>query len=70
MVEPRGFNSLPGVEFDGIVECWWDSEEDFFAGLSSEEGQAAWAKIAEDEPNFSDYSRGYVFVGDEVTIIE
>jgi uncharacterized protein (TIGR02118 family) len=70
IVDPRGFNTLPGVEFDGIVECWWDSEEAFFAAANSPEGQAAWAKIAEDEPNFSDYTRGWVFVGDEITIIE
>ncbi|MCZ4521763.1 EthD domain-containing protein [Rhodococcus ruber] len=70
IVGPRGFNSIDGVEYDGFVECWWDSEEEFFAGMNSEEGKAAWATIAEDEPNFSDYKKGYVFVGDEVPIFD
>ncbi|MEU6148263.1 EthD domain-containing protein [Streptomyces sp. NPDC047081] len=67
---PRDMGSAVDVGYDGIVECWWDSEEDFFAGMQSEEGQKAWAEIAADEPNFSDFSHAYTFVGEEVLIFD
>jgi uncharacterized protein (TIGR02118 family) len=67
---PRGFGEGIDVEFDGVVECWWDSEEEFFAGMESEEGKAAWAAISADEPNFSDYRFGYTYIGNEVEIFD
>ena len=53
--------------YDGITEVWWDNEETF-AQASSPAGQAAAAKLAEDEARFIDFSRSRVFMTEEHTI--
>ena len=50
--------------YDGITEVWWDNEETF-AQASSPAGQAATAKLAEDEARFIDFSRSRVFMTEE-----
>ncbi|MGW0949455.1 EthD domain-containing protein [Streptomyces sp. NPDC002623] len=50
---------------DGLVELWWESEEDFAAGFLSEEGQKANALLAEDELKFAEIETAVTFVADE-----
>jgi len=54
--------------FEGITEVWWESEEAFRAGLASEAGRSAAARLAEDEARFIDISRSHLFVTEEQEI--
>ena len=51
--------------FDGITEVWWHSVEDFERGSATPEGQAAAARLLEDESTFIDFSRSHVFMTEE-----
>jgi uncharacterized protein (TIGR02118 family) len=54
--------SRGGLEaYDGVMEGWWDSEEDVAAALSSPEGQAAARGLLEDEAQFIDFARSPIF---------
>ncbi|MEU6147484.1 EthD domain-containing protein [Streptomyces sp. NPDC047081] len=66
---PRDGEANFGGEWDGLAMSWWDSEEDFFAHVGSEEGKAAMAEIMEDEPKFSNYDRSVLLFGDEKLVI-
>jgi hypothetical protein len=66
--EPRNVGSGVSGDYDGVVEIWWDSAEDFLESLETEEGKAAWAEIAADEPNFANYKLSYTYVGEEIQI--
>jgi hypothetical protein len=57
----RDWTSNP---YDGIVEAWWESEEEMAAGFASEEAQKASAILAKDEREFCD-SRTIVFLAKE-----
>lgn len=51
---------LPPV--DGVTEVWWESRAAFEAAYGSPEGQAAAARLAEDEARFIDFSQSQVFM--------
>jgi len=51
--------------YDGITEVWWHSLEDLERALQTPEGQAASARLAEDEARFADFSRCRVFMTEE-----
>jgi hypothetical protein len=44
---------------------WWASMEDFERGTGTPEGQAASAKLLEDEAGFIDFSHSKVFMTEE-----
>ena len=50
------------VEFDGVAEVWFESEEALIAAMSSPEGQALVAALHEDELNFVDHARSSAFI--------
>lgn len=54
---------------DGVVEIWWDSEEDRIAALQSEEGLEGSRLLREDEDNFCDMSRATLVFGCENIVI-
>jgi uncharacterized protein (TIGR02118 family) len=47
--------------YDGIMEGWWDSEDDVAAALGTPEGQAAARDLLEDEARFIDFTRSPIF---------
>jgi len=53
------------LPFDGITEVWWSSLEDFERGSATPEGQAAAARLQDDESTFIDFSRSHVFMTQE-----
>jgi uncharacterized protein (TIGR02118 family) len=57
------------ARYDGVVEAYWDSAEEFAESFATEEGKAAWAEIAADERKFSDIKRSRSFVGEEIEIL-
>ncbi len=59
---------LPPV--DGVTEVWWESRAAFEAAYGSPEGQAAAARLAEDEARFIDFSRSQVFMTEEHEIFD
>ncbi|KIW79151.1 hypothetical protein Z517_05763 [Fonsecaea pedrosoi CBS 271.37] len=54
----------------GITEVWWDSVEDFQAGLSTPDGQAAAAELSADEDKFIDVKKSRVFMTKEHVIFD
>jgi uncharacterized protein (TIGR02118 family) len=44
-------------DFDGLAELWWDSLDDMAGALGAPEGQAAAARLLEDERRFIDLPR-------------
>lgn len=42
-------------EYDGVIEVWFESEEDLVEAMSSPEGQKISAVLLEDESNFIDH---------------
>ena len=55
--------------FDGVAELWWASMDSFVAGSSSSEGQAAAARLLEDEARFIDLPATSIFLTEEHEII-
>lgn len=55
---------------DGVVEIWWDSDEDRIAASQSAEGKEAGRIMHEDELNFCDMSRASICFGYEHVIID
>ena len=49
-------------EYDGVVEVWFESEEDLMEAMSSPEGQKLGTALLEDEGNFIDHSRSCAFL--------
>lgn len=64
--ESRGLES----PYDGITEVWWENKDALESGMASEQGQAAHAKLKEDEAKFIDFSRSRVFMTEEHLIFE
>lgn len=62
----RGYTAKP---FDGIAELTWDSIEEFGLAGISEKGQAAGARLNEDEKNFIDPETSPAFVVTEKEVI-
>lgn len=55
---------------DGVVEIWWDSEEDRMAAAATEEGRRASEILTADELKFCDMSRATVCFGHEHLVID
>ncbi|MGH9273461.1 MAG: EthD domain-containing protein [Acidimicrobiales bacterium] len=55
--------------YDGVAELWWASMDDFVAGSSSPDGQAAAAALLEDERRFIDLPATSIFLAEEHEII-
>ena len=56
--------------FDGITEVWYASVEEAMAALSTDEGQAANQKLAEDESRFIDVASSTLFLTEEHPIFD
>ena len=56
--------------YDGVGEIWWHSEEDFFAAISSPEGQKLRAMFVEDEARFVNLSASSAFFTVEHVLID
>ncbi len=59
-----------GEGYDGITEVWFDSLDELVAGLSTPEGQAAHARLLEDEREFIDLARSFIFLTEEHEIFD
>ncbi len=59
-----------GEAYDGITEVWWDSLDDLVAALRTPEGQAASQALLEDERQFIDVPRSFIFLTEEHTIFD
>lgn len=55
---------------DGVVEIWWDCEEDRLAAAATEEGRRAGQILSADELQFCDMSRATVSFGYEHLVID
>jgi uncharacterized protein (TIGR02118 family) len=62
----RGFSGAA----DGLVEVWWESEEEMQAAFASPEGQAASAELSEDEARFCDMSTAVAFLSVENEVLD
>jgi uncharacterized protein (TIGR02118 family) len=62
----RGWKTPP----DGLTEVWWESHEAMTAALGSPEGQAASARLAEDEVQFIESSKISAFLATEKVIFD
>lgn len=49
------------TEYDGIAEIWWESEEDYLAGLNSPVMQKQGPDFLADEKKFVDLANSTVF---------
>ena len=58
-----------GGPYDGVAELWWESLDDLGAAMATEEGQAASAKLLEDEGRFIDFATASIFLTAEHEII-
>jgi uncharacterized protein (TIGR02118 family) len=67
LVKSRGLEPLT---YDGITEIWWDSMEEFLAGVNSPEGMEAAKQYVADEANFVDFSQSRAFLTEEHTIFD
>lgn len=67
LVKSRGLEPLP---YDGVTEIWWDSMEEFLAGVNSPEGIEAAQQYVADEANFVDFSKSRAFLTEEYTIFD
>jgi hypothetical protein len=56
--------------YDGITEVWWNSMEDLVAGMSTPEGREAMARLLEDEKDFIDFEKSYLFITQEHVIFD
>lgn len=53
------------LEYDGVAEVWFESEEALIQGMSSPEGQKLGAALQADEGNFIDHSKSSAFIVQE-----
>ena len=67
LVRSRGLNAQA---YDGVTEIWWDSMEEFLAGVNSPEGAEAAQKYVADEANFVDFSQSCAFLTEEYTVFD
>jgi hypothetical protein len=54
-----------GEAYDGITEVWWDSIDEFMAGVNSAEGRAAAQRLLDDEREFIDLAHSSLFLTEE-----
>ncbi len=65
-VESRGL----AAPYDGITECWWESEEDLITATKTDEGKRVFQLMLDDESHFIDFSQSRVFITRENLIFE
>lgn len=51
--------------YDGIAEVWWDSRDDFDAGVSTPQGLEAAKALLDDEARFIDLASSRLFLSEE-----
>ena len=56
--------------YDGITEVWWNSMEHLVAGMSTPEGKEAMTRLLEDEKDFIDFEKSYLFITQEHVIFD
>jgi uncharacterized protein (TIGR02118 family) len=56
--------------YDGITEVWWNSVEDLVDGMSTPEGKVAMERLLEDERDFIDFEKSYLFITEEHVIFD
>lgn len=66
LAESRGM----GEAYDGIAEAWWESVDELVAGISTPEGQEAHTRLLEDEREFIDLEKSFVFLTEEHPIFD
>ena len=64
-VESRGL----APAYDGITECWWESEEDYLAGLGSPQMRERGAEFLAAEADFVDPDNSTAFFSVEHELI-
>ena len=64
MAQERG--GLNG--YDGIMEGWWESEEQAMAALTTPAGQQAMTDLLDDERCFIDFGKSPIFMTREHVI--
>ena len=67
LVKSRGLEPLA---YDGVTEIWWDSMDDFLAGVNSSEGIEAAQRYVADEANFVDFSKSRAFLAEEHVVFD
>ncbi|WP_163340817.1 EthD domain-containing protein [Desulfopila sp. IMCC35008] len=58
------------MDYDGVGEIWWQSEEDFLAAINSPEGQKLRPVFIEDEAKFVDMEKSSVFFTTEHVLVD
>ena len=59
-----------GQPYDGITEVWWDTLDELVAGMNTPEGQTAHERLLEDEREFIDLARSFIFLTEEHPIFD
>ncbi|WP_095013383.1 EthD domain-containing protein [Tsuneonella mangrovi] len=67
--QARGMVHGDDVDFDGLAELWFDSEEALLAARATPEGRKHGAILLEDEARFIDFTRSFAFVSHENVVI-
>jgi hypothetical protein len=67
LVKSRGLNPLP---YDGVTEIWWESMDEFLAGVNTPEGIEAAQKYIADEGNFIDFAKSHAFLAEEHVVFD
>jgi len=67
LIASRG---LDASSYDGVTEIWWETMDDFLAGVTTPEGQAAAQQYIADEANFVDFSASRAFLTEEHTVFD
>ncbi|HEY4670383.1 MAG TPA: EthD domain-containing protein [Tepidiformaceae bacterium] len=62
---PWGMRGQMEPPYDGVAEAWWESRGDLVAAVESAEGQAAGAKLVEDERRFIDLANSPLWLNYE-----
>ena len=65
-VESRGL----APAYDGITECWWESEEDLISATKTEDGRRVFQLMLDDESQFIDFNESRVFITRENLIFD
>lgn len=66
----RTARGLAPPDYDGLLEIWWDSLEDYQSGVGSPPGLAVMDEIIDAERRFVDFSRSTAFFADEKIVFD
>ncbi|MEM9705377.1 MAG: EthD domain-containing protein [Pseudomonadota bacterium] len=61
---------LGSSDYDGVIEIWWDSLEDYVAGAGSAAGIAAVDALVDAERRFVDFANSASFFSEEEIIFD